>query len=116
MKAKLAVLAVLLSACGFAQAGPQFGVYFNTGGWGCGVRPVCRPAPCFTPAVSYYCAPSYAYWSPAVYYAGSSSGFSTVSPLMSYTDATPVYKVPPPVALPAEPITVYPGHAFGWRR
>lgn len=116
MKTKAAVFAalVLLGGLSDAPAGPKVGVVVNPGARHCAPAPICRPV--FRSYSTWYAAPTTAfyYWGPSVLVSSSGSGFSTVSPMMNYTDGAPIYRVPPPV-LPAQPLTVYPNSTFRWR-
>ncbi len=114
MKTKAAVFAalVLLGGLSDAPAGPRAGVVVNPGVRGCAPAPVCRPV-CRTFPVWYGYSPAFSYWGSSAFIS-SSSGFSTVSPMMNYTDGAPIYKVPPPI-LTAQPVTVYPTSTFRWR-
>lgn len=121
MKTKVMLLSVVgaLALTMAAHAGPNIGVYINTGGGACYRPPVCGPTGYRSFPVFYgYSQPYWNYWGPTVvsYTTGPSSGFSNVSPVMNYSDGVQVTRVPPPVVIPAQPVTVYPASSFGWKR
>jgi len=122
MKTKVVVIALFqLLASSLFAGGPRIGITVGTQGWCPPMRPICPPLYC-PPVVyrsysSWYANPPVAYynWGPSVVVSSSGSGFSNISPVMSYQSATPVYRVPAPV-IQAQPVTVYPNSSFGWRR
>lgn len=117
MKTKLAALfaIAILAFCPLAEAGLRIGLVVNGGGY-CAPRPICSPRPCAFPAVTYasYYSPWY-WWGPStVSYSTGGNGFSNVS--SSFATSTGIVRVPPPVVLPTEPITVHPGAGFSGNR
>ncbi len=103
-----------------ALAGPSVGIFINTGGAACYRPPVCGPVGYgyrSFPVFYGYSQPYFSYWGPTVvsYTTGPSSGFSNVSPVMNYSEGVQVTRVPPPVVLPAQPVTVYPTSTFRWK-
>ena len=123
MKTKVMLLSVVatLVLTVAVHAGPSFGIYINTGGSACYRPPMCGPVGYgyrSLPVFYGYSQPYFSYWGPSVvsYTTGPSSGFSNVSPMMNYSDGVQVTRVPPPVAIPAQPVTVYPASSFGWKR
>ncbi len=106
------MLFLLAGAAATASAGlPGIAV-----GAGCAPRPICRPVVFRTFPTWYACPPTAFYsWGPSVIVAssGSSSGFTTVSPMMNYAGGEPIYRVPPPV-LPAQPVII-PATSFRWK-
>jgi len=111
--ASLAVAAVL----GFAQAGPQVGLYARAGGGWCAphrtVCPTLRAYPKFVHCAwpTYYY-PSYYGYAPASIIA--STSFSNVSPVFD-NGQIGIYRVPAPV-ITAPQITIPANTTFGWRR
>jgi len=114
MKIKLAAILAFLALAASAQAGLRVAV-FAGGAAGWCTRP-CAPA--FSRSCQFWPAcigPVYYSWWPVGYSWGVEPGFSTISPVMAYSPAVPVYKVPPPV-LPVQPVAVYPDTTFQWKR
>lgn len=109
MKLKHALTtAGFLFAATAAQAGPQF--FFSVGGGGCQPQPVyCPPRPV------YFQQPFYGPTVQVITYPAQQNcnpGFGTHQ-LVPYP--APVYRVQAPVYY-TQPVQVYQGNAFGWRR
>lgn len=117
MKIKPLILGLLiLTASTVASlAGPRVSVSINPG-WCAPVRPICPPVAYCPPR--WYGYPSFSYypWGSSVFVSSSNGSFTTVSPVMNYANSAPVYQVPAPPILPAQPLVVYPTSPFGWRR
>jgi hypothetical protein len=108
LKLTLAAAGFILAAATAAQAGPQ--VFVSFGGGGCAQQqPVyCAPQPV-------YCAPRTVYFQQPFY----GPSVTVVNPGFSnrqvVTYGAPVYRVPAPIYT-TQPVQVYQGNSFGWRR
>jgi len=104
-------------------AGPQFGVFINTG-QACAPGPLlCPPRPACAPSFfPGYFTPGYTFVGPLTFSYSTGSvtstsqgAFTTVSSPFFNGGAQPVIRVPPPVVID-QPVIVYPNTGFGWRR